>query len=124
MKSFMVSSVLIGFTSTLFAGPSREVVVCENDHYNLVIRETAVVTLKTGTLSFSGRSITLKCQMELVEKSDLVNYTCLEDRAGDGRYLAGVLLEKGNGTANVAHEQIYPLKPKTLAELPCRTEQE
>jgi hypothetical protein len=109
----------MGLSPFVLANPTREVIICKNDHYQLMVRDTAVVTYKSATLSFSGRTIQLQCQMELIEKSDLVNYSCMEDRAGDGRYLAGLLMEKNTGTANISHEQIYPLKPKTLAEISC-----
>jgi len=101
-----------------FAGsPTQETITCKNEHYNLVLRETAVPTYKTATLSFSGRSVALKCQGEFQQNN--VSYTCEEDRAGDGRYLAGVVLVGEEGTAQIAHEQIYPLAPKHLAELDC-----
>lgn len=124
MKSLIFGLTLLASSPIVFAAPTREVIVCKNEHYQLVVRETAVPTLRMAHLTFSDRSVSLKCQMELVEKSDLVNFTCVEDRAGDGRYLAGIFMEKTSGTANVAHEQMYPLKPKTLAELPCNTTEE
>ena len=110
----------------LAAGPTREVVHCQDDHYTLVIRETAVPTYRTGTLSFSGRSIALKCEVDLQEQDQNsgVNMTCLEDRAGEGLYLAGVTLIDLKGKAELAHQQMYPLKPKFLSTLPCDVTEE
>jgi hypothetical protein len=110
----------------LAAGPTREVVHCQDDHYTLVIRETAVPTYRNGTLSFSGRSIKLKCGVELQEQDQTsgVNMTCLEDRAGEGLYLAEVTLIDLKGTAELAHQQMYPLKPKFLSTLPCNVTEE
>lgn len=102
--------------------PTREKITCTNEHYTLVLRETAVPTYKTATLSFSGRNISLKCQGEFQDKN--VSYTCVENRDGEGKYLAGVVLVDGTGTAEVAHEQAYPLSPKSLATLACEVSQE
>jgi hypothetical protein len=113
--SFLVFSTL---QLTAFAGgPTQETITCRNEHYNLVLRETAVPTYKTATLSFSGRHMTLKCQGEFQQNN--VSYTCEEDRAGDGRYLAGVVMVGEKGSAEIAHEQIYPLAPQHLADLSC-----
>ncbi|MFM8269168.1 MAG: hypothetical protein ACKN9V_03185, partial [Pseudomonadota bacterium] len=87
---------------TAFAGaPDQEMITCKDDHYTLVLRETAVPTYKTAALSFSERTITLKCQGEF--QSNNASFTCEEDRAGDGRYLAGVTLVGEKGSAEIAH---------------------
>lgn len=101
------------------AGPTQQTISCQNEHYHLVLRDTAVPTYKTGTLSFSGRNIALKCQGEFQDNN--ASFTCEEDRAGDGRYLAGVVLVGEKGSAEIVHEQVYPLSPKHLATLPCES---
>ncbi|NBX75486.1 MAG: hypothetical protein EBQ92_02950 [Proteobacteria bacterium] len=117
--SLLVFSTL---QAAAFAGnPNQETITCRNEHYSLVLRETAVPTYKTATLSFSGRHMTLKCQGEFQQNN--VSFTCEEDRAGDGRYLAGVVLVGEKGSAEIAHEQMYPLAPKHLADLTCELNQ-
>jgi len=121
----MGSLAFLLFTSqamTSLAAPTREKVICKNEHYLLVLRETAVPTYKVATLSFSDRNISLKCQGEFQEKN--VSFSCEEDRAGEGRYLAGVVLIGETGSAEIAHEQAYPLRPQPLATLPCQVTQE
>lgn len=123
MKNFaFFMSCLVSLIAS--ANPEQEIVVCSNDHYRLVLRETAVVTYRTATLSFSGRDLGLKCQGEIEPKSQNLSFMCQEDRSGDGRYLAGVVFTGERGTAQIVHEQAYPLAPKVLANLDCSTQNE
>jgi len=100
------------------ADPVREVVNCSNEHYQFVMKDTAVPTYRTASLQFSGRMIALKCQGEFV--GDSASFTCEEDRAGEGRYFVGVVLNQTGNTAEVVHEQAYPLPPRSLAKLTCQ----
>lgn len=123
MKFYLSLVGLLVIASTGFS-ETREVIQCHNDHYALVVRETAVPTYRVATLNFSERSLSLKCQVEFQNQDKSVTLTCEEDRAGDGRYLAGITLVDSKGNADIAHEQMYPLKPKSLATLPCEVTQE
>jgi len=113
-KYLVVGLVLSAFGQ---GAAARELVICSNNHYQFVMRDTAVVTYKVATLEFAGRQIQLKCQGEFQDQS--ASFSCQEDRAGDGRYLVGVILSETAKTAEVVHEQAYPLPPKTLAKLNC-----
>lgn len=124
MNFFMALGLLLNVSPRVEAGNPREVIACQNEHYQLVLKETAVPTYKEGTLTFSGRSIHMKCQGEFQPKSSNVSFTCEEDRGGDGRYLAGLVLMGTEGNAEIVHEQMYPLPPKSLAKIPCKLEQE
>ncbi|NBV49711.1 hypothetical protein EBR78_00675 [bacterium] len=124
MNFFIGLGVLLSLSPMAKAGNPREVIACQNEHYQLILRETAVPTYKEGTLNFSGRSIHMKCQGEFQPNSKNVSFTCEEDRAGDGRYLAGVVLMGAEGNAEIVHEQMYPLQPKSLAKIPCKLDQE
>ena len=123
MKSYLLVLGFLLIASNGFS-ETREVIQCQNDHYALVVRETAVPTYRSATLTFSERSISLKCQVEFQNQDKSVSITCEEDRAGDDRYLAGITLVNLKGNADIAHEQMYPLKPKSLATLPCEVTQE
>ena len=116
-NSVLFCSAMISLIS--MASPEEEVFVCQNDHYRLVVRETAVVTYRVATLSFSDRNLSLKCQGEIDPKTQNLSFMCEEDRAGDGRYLAGVVLSSEKGNAQIVHEQMYPLPPRVLANLEC-----
>jgi|694.fasta_scaffold40392_3 hypothetical protein len=116
-----IGFIALVMSTGLFANPEREVITCANEHYQLVVRETAVVTLRQATLTFSNRTIGMKCEVVLENNNySHTEISCEEDRAGDGRYLAGITVVKEEGQAELSHEQIYPLKPKTLANLSCK----
>ncbi|NBX92496.1 MAG: hypothetical protein EB078_04035 [Proteobacteria bacterium] len=120
MKNLFLLIAIMGSVE-LFADPVREVISCGNEHYRLVLRDSAVVTYKTGTLSFSNRTISMACKLVTLNPTeDQMEFTCEENRAGDGRFLAGVTLVGEEGTAEISHEQIHPLKPHVLADLRCR----
>jgi len=119
-NSFLFCSAMISLVS--MAQPEPEVFICQNEHYRLVLRETAVITYRVATLSFSDRNLSLKCQGEIDPKTQNLSFMCEEDRAGDGRYLAGVVIASEKGNAQIVHEQAYPLPPKVLANLECSRE--
>lgn len=100
------------------ADPARETVACSNEHYQFVMKDSAVPTYRTASLTFSGREIFFKCQGEFQGNS--ASFTCEEDRAGEGRYFVGVVLSHTGSTAEVVHEQAYPLPPRSLAKLSCQ----
>jgi len=121
MKGLVFVVGLLSSFSRAFAG--QETLICSNEHYQLAVHETAVVTFRTATLSFSNRQISLKCQGELDPKTQNLSFMCQEDRAGEGKYLAGLVLTGNSGTAQIAHERMYPLTPQVLAQLECETVQ-
>lgn len=123
--NLFIALIALVMSTGLFANPQRELVTCSDDHYRLVVHETAVVTLRQGTLTFSNRTIAMKCEVVLVNNNyPHTELSCEEDRGGDGRYLAGITLVNDDGQAEIAHEQIYPLKPKALATLTCKVTNE
>jgi len=116
-NKFLMFSLLFNLHFVAQADPVRETVTCADDHYLFVMKDSAIPTFRTAVLAFSGREISLQCRGKF--QSDATTFTCEEKRAGGGRYFIQVLLSEEVKTAEVFHEQFYPLPLKKLSQLDC-----
>ncbi|WP_374033720.1 hypothetical protein ACES2I_13515 [Bdellovibrio bacteriovorus] len=99
----------------------------DNTALSFVIQDTAVVNLKQGVLStfdgdFSVNMICKKADRSEQNTPDRsLAYTCVENRAGDGKYIINLEYGiSGRLVGQIQHEQIFPLKPQTIGSIFCR----
>ncbi|AHZ85350.1 hypothetical protein AB1A81_13140 [Bdellovibrio bacteriovorus] len=88
--------------------------------------DTAVVNLKQGVLAtfdgdFAVNMVCEKLKPSLHKPDNTPAYECVENRAGDGKYIINLVYGiSGHLVGQIQHEQIFPLKPLTIGSVFCR----
>jgi hypothetical protein len=102
--------------------PVGDILTCDGE-FEFVVRHTAAVRFFQGLLKISDNEyISMNCKpLSLENISESPAWDCTEIRNGDGKWIVKVETNKATQlvSANVELEQMYSLKPQSIATLNC-----